>query len=547
MIFYYQRFSIFFGIILICEIIQLIEGQDFKTTLLNLIFEFLLFVISGKLVNFVSVTLTTWVIFELFSYFITHKGFNIQIMMAIDMNWILKNQFFSFLVVVFACLSLVILVFTRWGFKYVFIHNSIFYLSLVALFPLSFLFFSKIYTNLFPFQLRVFSEHSTLEFQTFFDQPINVSLKTKKPKNLILIEMESVENQLINPINFEGGMPFLQKISKTGTVFTNLIPQPYTVWSVASTFAVHCNMPLFLPVGEYNNGQTFHLNKKHKCIGDYLHLAGYDLHSYMTNFFVGRFAAMLKIHHWKTFDKNQHGLKEDVDVFDLVMKEVLPNLTASNRPFALHIANTDTHPSESFVDPRCEPRQNNSCQSVRSLDCFDQILDKFLTNFEKNYNIDDFLVVLYGDHPIMINYVTISKTKCIKIKEPRLLSAFFPYLPHKIVDKKASLYDLAPTILDLLDVEYSPKFPHGVNLFSKEVGRVPDDKSYDFIYTYFSGFMDGRWENKTFDEDAWIRIGQSLQRPKRPRPANPNATQPKPAATQATNPPRRKSQDKKAK
>ena len=510
MIFYYQRFIIFFILALLCEYLKFIRSQPTSDSLFNLVFDFFLMIYSGKFLNAVCFILFVWIIFETVCYFITRKGFNVQILMAFDVKWIIKNELKQVVLVALAVSAFCIVVFSKWGLRYTYIPNTYLKINSLALVSMSYVFMRRIYSNLFPFQIKYFPDVNTYAIKEFFMQNIQSVSTVQHPKNLLLVEMESIENQLYEPIYYEGGMPFLLNITKTGAVFTNLIPQPYTVWSVASTFTVHCNMPLIMPTGEDNNKQVFHLISDHKCIGDYLHKAGYKLYSYMTNFFVGYFAEMLSLHHWTTYDINNHTFKKDWDVFDLIIDEVLPNLTKQNEPFALHIANTDTHAFESVVDPRCTPRNNNTCQTQRCLDCFDQLLARFFRRFEKRFNVDDFVVILYGDHPIMINYMTINKLNCIKIKEPRLLTAFFPYMPHNVSHKNASLYDLTPTILELLNISYSPKFPHGVNLFSDQIGRVPDDDTYNFVFTYFSKTMRDKWKDKEFDPKEWIRVGQDL-------------------------------------
>lgn len=62
-----------------------------------------------------------------------------------------------------------------------------------------------------------------------------------------------------------------------------------------------------------------------------------------------------------------------------------------------------------------------------------------------------------------------------------------------VESKKITYYDVAPTILDLLNVKYSPPFPFGNSAFSADQNDPPSVDDFKFIYNYLTG--DIKYEN----------------------------------------------------
>jgi hypothetical protein len=101
--------------------------------------------------------------------------------------------------------------------------------------------------------------------------------------------------------------------------------------------------------------------------------------------------------------------------------------------------------------------------------------------FEKNTQ-----VVIYRNHLRMGN------TRRF-ISGPRNLTVFMPLRPQDSKWRRAqfgrtmSYYDLAPTIMDLLEIDYSPRFPFGESLFGEKAGRTPTVADMQFIYEMIFG------------------------------------------------------------
>jgi phosphoglycerol transferase MdoB-like AlkP superfamily enzyme len=328
----------------------------------------------------------------------------------------------------------------------------------------------------------------------FFTAPtMTATVKRPPPKrNLIIVELESLENELLGTYNadYPTMLPFISGLVAQGTHFKNVISQPYTTWSVASLFAVQCNLPLLLHHVQANDQGKFHLVKGIRCLGDYLRAAGYRLMSYQSNIFVGDFKKHMSMHRWSSLDYKNHRCRRDWDLFAKIANSVFPTLINESDPFVLHIANADCHAiPRYFVDRRCTSRFTRHTPAiVRSFDCVDQIFARFVTAFEKSPLFATTDLIFYGDHVLMEgNY------KHLKLHEPRSLVLAFPYHKKQVIEKPVSVYDLGPTILKMLGVDCSPRFPFGSDLFAEEIGLVPTVADMQTIYDFFTTEMN--WDN----------------------------------------------------
>jgi phosphoglycerol transferase MdoB-like AlkP superfamily enzyme len=95
-------------------------------------------------------------------------------------------------------------------------------------------------------------------------------------------------------------------------------------------------------------------------------------------------------------------------------------------------------------------------------------------------------VVIYGDHLTMGNMKGL-------MAGPRNLTMFMPLRMQDSKWRRAqfgktmSYYDLAPTIMDLLEIDYSPRFPFGESLLGETAGRTPSIADMQFIYQIIFG------------------------------------------------------------
>jgi phosphoglycerol transferase MdoB-like AlkP superfamily enzyme len=95
-------------------------------------------------------------------------------------------------------------------------------------------------------------------------------------------------------------------------------------------------------------------------------------------------------------------------------------------------------------------------------------------------------VVIYGDHLTMGN-------RKPSISGQRNLTVVMPLRPkdndwaRAEFGRTMSYYDFAPTIMDVLEIDYEPRFPFGESLFGEKAGQTPTVADMQFIYEMIFG------------------------------------------------------------
>jgi phosphoglycerol transferase MdoB-like AlkP superfamily enzyme len=195
-------------------------------------------------------------------------------------------------------------------------------------------------------------------------------------------------------------------------------------------------------------------------------------------------------------DVRNHGFRQDWDMFEFLEKELSKNFSKTgSQPFVLHIANADTHPfPQYYTDPRCSDRVPDYPPILRSFDCLDQILERFLESFRKLSIANHTEIFIYGDHLVMPG-----AHKRTSLFEPRYMLALIPFTDQQVISKKTTVYDFAPTLLDLIEVDPFPNFPFGRSFFNPKPGLFPDFTHFKFIYDFFRESMNWNTSVKCVD------------------------------------------------
>ena len=312
-------------------------------------------------------------------------------------------------------------------------------------------------------------------------------------RNLIIMDVESMEKGTMGDFNlkYKKQMPFMSKLYHNSTSVEYIPSSLYTDWSVASMFASQCNLPLMVS----NPGAQgfFHLYNGHRCLGDFLSLLGYTLISVETGVFVGDYAKQLRGHKWKVYDRHEHRSMKDTDTFKFINEKIFPTI---KEPFVLFISNTDTHHWPRFtVDRRCAQRVTNDYPILlKSFDCFDQVFEKFFNDFQKSKFANNTEFIIYNDHLLLPSVKDLGF-------ENRSLTVMIPTRPKKMISKKATIYDIGPTFLDLIGVEIDPPFIFGESLLSNKIGMGVNATFVKYLYEYFNNKFkfDGELKDYTFN------------------------------------------------
>jgi hypothetical protein len=362
------------------------------------------------------------------------------------------------------------------------------FLFLAAFFPFVISFLDSLYpfNDIFIVRGEMPELHKRIT-RSFTDTPRLVSLPPFL-KNLIVIQVESFERIPIGYYNsrFPENMPFLSSLVRNHTVADNIDSQPYTTWTASGTFLAHCGYPQIIRDPLYwENRKHSHITALNRipCYPTFLKLAGYDMYSYAErSVIIMGVKQFFEDRGYEAKDGSNTGVKHDWDLFDYCGK-ILPKLLNNSKPFVLHILTEDTHPMY-YVDPRCHSANllpgKEYPPIIRSFNCLDQSVQRFVElckalGLEKNTEI-----VIHSDH--------VSQGNQEGIYDSRKLIVLFPFRPPRRITKPSTYYDLPPTILDILGVQYSPPFPFGASLFSNAVGVFPKDRDFQFMHNLYSGY-----------------------------------------------------------
>ena len=329
-----------------------------------------------------------------------------------------------------------------------------------------------------------------LLMRNYFTTPVTASFRPGiKPKNVIEIVLESFETQLLGDYNLKGfkkSMPFLSSMAKSGTHCPNSIMGPEIGWSIAGFFAAHCGLPMVSRAELRNRSPILKVVNKLKCAGDVLRYVGYDrLALYTGDGGYGGLKALLVRHgfeKFKDYENNIHIDKHLVKRVAVELPQLMRNYKDHGRPFALMLGFEDTHP---MFRVECAPRQDitGNERILNSCDCLDQDLQDLMQILKQNdVTPENTVIVIHGDHPMVLPFDKV----LIGTQMQRNMSIIFPYRTQNLINKTVTIYDIMPSVLDELGIDYQPKFPFGRPVTDPEPGHHPKPSTIDYLWDYFN-------------------------------------------------------------
>jgi phosphoglycerol transferase len=306
--------------------------------------------------------------------------------------------------------------------------------------------------------------------------PKNI-IQPKAPKNLLLIYVESLEQGLRNPQVY--GENLVKDIDDLpGFIIPNFSSGPGTNWTMAGMVASQCGIPLRPTYHNTLLAMGTAVLPSAICLGDILHklhytqyyLVGPDLkfggmdifyraHGY--DFAYGRdelklLGGNLKLDNgWGDGPHDDTLLNQAQVFFETAMK--------TQQPIAFTILTTDNHAPNGIPSPRCNLQQSQN-QLAGTYKCNAKFIANFIKSLAAKGLLKNTVVVIMGDHPFQVN----RETK-LPFAEPR--NVYFKILePENRLPTRPSMthYDVAPTILDALNITINPNAQYGLghSLFS---------------------------------------------------------------------------------
>jgi len=294
-------------------------------------------------------------------------------------------------------------------------------------------------------------------FAANYIPPERITIRPVKPKNLVLIYVESLEadyrradligSNLLAPLDAIDGVRFGQ-----------FRQTPGTGWTIAALVATQCALPLkrVTLYDENTQGEairTFLPNAT--CLGDILAGKGYR------NIFMGGASAtfagkgkFLSSHGYQEVygkeDWLRAGAGEDqlngwglydgrlIDRAKLKVSE----LQASGQPFNLTLLTVNTHEPRGHLSRRCAARGFKGFEGV--VGCVSGHLAEFVAFMEQNGYMDNTNVIILGDHLARKN--PLSK-RLASVPERTIFNLMLSRQPQAKAREEIIHFDLLPTIL----------------------------------------------------------------------------------------------------
>lgn len=308
-------------------------------------------------------------------------------------------------------------------------------------------------------------------------------------KNLVLIFLEGLETIYTNDELFPGLTPNLNALGSEGLQLSNMQQVEGSGWTMAGLVSSLCGTPLLYEASLSGNEVLFSkLLDRATCLPDVLQVAGYE-QVFMGGAsleFAGKGGFLREHGYDETLGSDQlipqlenpayvngWGLFDD-SLFSFAL-ERFEELAASPDPFNLTILTVDTHHPSGDPSASCSEYSGIDNSILHSVHCTDYLLGAFIDQLKQHPSYENTLVVLASDHLAIRNNAF-----------PLFPMNFQRRLYFNVLNADAEIesdlfatpLDIAPTVLDLLDVEADISFLAGLNLVEATEDEAERD-TYD--------------------------------------------------------------------
>jgi len=326
-------------------------------------------------------------------------------------------------------------------------------------------------------------------FSKAYVDPIQVKIRPKHLKSLVIIYVESLEQTYANKEIF--GKDLLHELNllkRQGASFEDYEQMQGTGWTIAALVSTQCGIPLNRPIDENSSVKAAHFLASAECLGDILAKNGYQ-NVFMKGgdlAFSGT-ASFFQTHHYQS----RYGLKEwigaginpaninewglyDDDLFDQA-KIKLNELINTNNLFNLVILTVDTHGANGFLDKKCQKKGYKNFDGI--VECSaNEVADFVNYIIQKNW-LDRLNIIVQGDHLAMKNLVS---EKLELEKNRRIFNVFISN--QKIIKNTNHIthFDMFPTILTFIGFKIEGgKLALGYNALGPAQTHMPPHRFED--------------------------------------------------------------------
>lgn len=327
-------------------------------------------------------------------------------------------------------------------------------------------------------------------FGANYVRPEAVSVVEQKPKNLILIYVESLEQGYSSKAVF--GSDLLAPLNGLqGSSFADYQQVPGTGWTIAAIVATQCGVPLERMTIFDGNTQGQVMNsflKNATCLTDLLSARGYRnvfMGGASTNF-AGKDKFLSQHHYHEVYGKdewlksgaqasgmNGWGLY-DADLFSRA-KTKLRELSASKQKFNLTLLTVDTHEPEGHLSTQCAQRGYRGFEGVVS--CTAAEVADFVRYARDNGYLEDTNIVILGDHLSRKNPAT---PKLSQLQDRTIFNRFISQDMPAQNRKQVLHFDLMPSILEFTGYKVAGgRMALGYSAFNQHPLQPPKDRLPD--------------------------------------------------------------------
>ena len=301
-------------------------------------------------------------------------------------------------------------------------------------------------------------------YSTSIEQEIPGDIEILHKKNIIYLYLESFERSFLDEAQFPGLAPNLSELEKQGLAFTNIDTAYGARWTIGGMVASQCGLPLAL-IPEVDKPGSF--MPEAVCLGDTLKQNGY-VTSYLggASLRFGGKGNFYKTHQFDSVQGLEHHIRTlpfettafsewglyDEDLYPLAWKE-FTRLKTQRKPFALFLLTLDTHPPSGLPSSSCDGIRYGDGENamLNALHCSDQLAANFVRQLLASEAATETIIVVASDHLVMAN----DASKQLK-QHPKRRNLFFileKNRPQESLDRHASPFDIAPTLLSVLGTE----------------------------------------------------------------------------------------------
>ena len=304
----------------------------------------------------------------------------------------------------------------------------------------------------------------------FTNNHIEAKIKGNK-KNVIVLYLESFSHFFTTSKQYPNLTPNLSLLSrKYGQLDNYHSTAGFTMQGLMSSM---CG---FLPEMLFENDNLNVDEQPYQqltCFPDILHHLGYhqefiggarkafsNKEIFLSNHKFDKVWGWLDYKKDKTYKKNDWGLQDD-DLFDFTLKRI-DELRKSETPFHISLLNLSTHLSGNPA-PTC-PKYTQGTKQHKYLDgihCLDYLVGWFINKLNQKGVLENTVVYITSDHGVF--GVDLIKNLFGKNNDHHKLFGMVIDKDFKFDKKKlVGLYDLAPNILELLNIETNITFINGI-------------------------------------------------------------------------------------